>query len=60
LTRVTLRVQCTDLCVPPGNRLHALKGDCAGQHSVAVNDQSRICFRFDDGDAYDIEFRDYH
>lgn len=46
--------------VPPGNRLHALKGDRVGQHAVAVKDQWRICFRFVDGDAYDVEFRDYH
>ncbi len=52
--------QVTDLRVPPGNRLHALKGDRAGQHSIAVNDQWRICFRFDDGDAYEVEFCDYH
>jgi toxin HigB-1 len=46
--------------VPPGNRLHALKGDRAGQHAIAFNDQWRICFRFDDGDAYHVEFCDYH
>ena len=49
-----------DLRVPPGNRLHALKGDRAGQHAIAVNDQWRICFRFEDGDAFDVEFCDYH
>lgn len=49
-----------DLRVPPGNRLHALKGDRTGQHAIAVSDQWRICFRFDDGDAYDVEFCDYH
>lgn len=52
--------QVTDLRVPPGNRLHALKGDREGQHAIAVNDQWRICFRFLDGDAYDVEFCDYH
>ena len=46
--------------VPPGNRLHALRGDRVGQHAIAVNDQWRICFRFEDGDAYDVEFCDYH
>lgn len=55
---VALRIE--DLRVPPGNRLHALKGDRVGQHAIAVNDQWRICFRFDDGDAYDVEFCDYH
>jgi proteic killer suppression protein len=52
--------QVSDLKVPPGNRLHALKGDRAGQHAISVNDQWRICFRFTDGDAYDVEFCDYH
>jgi proteic killer suppression protein len=46
--------------VPPGNRLHALDSDRAGQHSISVNDQWRICFRFEDGDAYDVEICDYH
>jgi proteic killer suppression protein len=49
-----------DLRVPPGNRLHALKGDRQGQHAIAVNDQWRICFRFAEGDAYDVEICDYH
>ena len=49
-----------DLRVPPGTWHHALNGDRAGQHAIAVNDQWRICFRFDDGDAYDVEFCDYH
>jgi len=52
--------QVTDLRVPPGNRLHALKGDRTGQHAIAVNDQWRICFRFEDGEAYEVEFCDYH
>ncbi len=49
-----------DLKVPPGNRLHALAGDREGQFSISVNDQWRICFRFEDGDAFDVEFCDYH
>ncbi len=49
-----------DLRVPPSNRLHALKGDRKGQHSISVNEQWRICFRFIDGDAYDVEITDYH
>ena len=48
------------LRVPPGNRLEALKGDRAGQHSIHVNDQWRICFRWRDGDAYEVEIVDYH
>lgn len=49
-----------DLKVPPSNRLHALKGDRKGQHAISINDQWRICFRFIDGDAYDVEITDYH
>ncbi|RUN75595.1 type II toxin-antitoxin system RelE/ParE family toxin [Sphingomonas sp. TF3] len=43
-----------------GNRLHALKDDRAGQHSISINDQWRICFVWKDGDAYDVEIADYH
>ena len=50
----------TDLKVPPGNRLHQLERDRAGQHSVSINDQWRICFVWIDGDAYDVEITDYH
>lgn len=49
-----------DLKVPPGNRLEKLTKDRAGQYSIRINDQWRICFRFADGDAYDVEFTDYH
>lgn len=49
-----------DLRVPPGNRLERLRGDRAGQHSIRVNDQWRICFRWRDGDSYDVEIVDYH
>jgi proteic killer suppression protein len=48
------------LRVPPGNRLEALKGDRAGQHSIRVNDQFRVCFTWLDGDAYNVEIVDYH
>jgi proteic killer suppression protein len=48
------------LSVPPGNRLEALRGDRAGQHVIRVNDQWRICFRWIDGHAFDVEFCDYH
>ena len=44
----------------PSNRLHALKGDRQGQHSIRINDQYRICFVWDDGDAWDVEVTDYH
>jgi proteic killer suppression protein len=48
------------LATRPGNRLEALKGDRRGQHSIRVNDQWRICFRWSEGHAYDIEIVDYH
>lgn len=60
LEYVHLATCLDDLKVPPGNRLHALADDRMGQHAIAVNDQWRICFRFVDGDAYDVEFCDYH
>lgn len=59
LEYVDLVATLDDLKVPPGNRLHALKGDRHGQHAIAVNDQWRVCFRFIDGDAYDVEVCDY-
>ena len=49
-----------DLRNPPSNRLHALDRDRAGQHSISINAQWRICFVWKDGDAYDVEIVDYH
>jgi proteic killer suppression protein len=49
-----------DLTSPPANRLEKLHGDRAGQHSIRINDQYRICFRWRDGNAYDVEIVDYH
>ena len=49
-----------DLNVPPSNRLHALKGDRKGQFAISINEKWRICFRFVDGDAYNVEIADYH
>lgn len=60
LEYIDLATRLDDLKVPPGNRLHALKDDRAGQHAIAVNDQWRICFRFVAGDAFDVELCDYH
>ena len=60
LEYVDLASKLDDLRTPPGNRLHALEGDRKGQHSISINDQWRICFRFEDGDAYDVEVCDYH
>jgi proteic killer suppression protein len=49
-----------DLREPPGNQLEALKDDRAGQHSIRVNDQWRLCFVWRDGNAYEVEIADYH
>lgn len=63
-TRKLLLLNATEslaeLSVPPGNRLEKLKGDRAGQHSIRINDQWRICFVWRDGNAYDVEITDYH
>jgi toxin HigB-1 len=49
-----------DLRMPPGNRLEKLKGDREGQWSIRINDQWRICFNWENGDAFDVEIVDYH
>ena len=53
-------VDLRDLMIPPSNQLEALKGDRAGQHRIRVNKQWRICFRWQNGDALDVEIVDYH
>ena len=58
LLNVARRIE--DLRVPPGNRLEALKGKRQGQWSVRINDQWLICFRFEAGNAFDVEIVDYH
>lgn len=60
LEYVDLATRLEDLRVPPGNRLHALEGDLEGRHAISINDQWRICFRFCDGDAHDVQITDYH
>ncbi len=60
LEYVDLAIYLSDLKVPPSNRLHALSGDRKGQYSISINDQWRICFRFENGNAYDVEITDYH
>lgn len=60
LEYVHLATNIDDLKVPPGNRLHELKGDREGFHSISINDKWRICFRFIEGDAYEVEIVDYH
>lgn len=49
-----------DLLIPPGNRLEGLSGDREGQHSIRINDQWRICFKWTNGNAVDVEIVDYH
>ena len=49
-----------DLGIPPGNCLEKLTGNRQGQHSIRINDQWRICFRWSEGDAYEVEIVDYH
>jgi proteic killer suppression protein len=49
-----------DLALPPGNRLERLRGDREGQHSIRINDQYRVCFKWREGNAYDVEITDYH
>lgn len=60
LEYIELATCLDDLQVPPSNRLHKLERERQGQYSISVNDQWRICFRFIDGDAYDVEITDYH
>ncbi|MBP9842508.1 MAG: type II toxin-antitoxin system RelE/ParE family toxin [Candidatus Pacebacteria bacterium] len=60
LTLLNAAVNIQDLRVPPGNRLEQLSGTRTGQYSIRINDQWRICFRFEVGDAFDVEIVDYH
>lgn len=60
LDQLALAVSLQDLRVPPANRLEALKGDRKGQHSIRINDQYRVCFRWQPDGAHDVEIVDYH
>jgi proteic killer suppression protein len=60
LVQIDSASELRDLASPPANRLEALKGDRAGQYSVRINDQYRVCFRWRTGDAFEIEIADYH
>ena len=60
LEYIDLATTLDDLRVPPGNRLHALLGSRAGQYSIAINDQWRVCFLWREGDAFEVEITDYH
>ena len=59
LEYVVLATSLDDLKVPPSNRFHQLEQDRKGQYSISVNDQWSVCFRFVDGDAYNVEITDY-
>ena len=60
LMQINAAAELSFLRVPPGNRLERLKGSRAGQHSIRINDQWRICFVWRDGHAFDVEITDYH
>ncbi|MGC2659317.1 MAG: type II toxin-antitoxin system RelE/ParE family toxin [Bryobacteraceae bacterium] len=60
LTQLDIVENLDDLKIPPGNRLEALLGDRKGQHSIRINDQFRVCFRWKPDGAYDVEIVDYH
>ncbi|MEK6410164.1 MAG: type II toxin-antitoxin system RelE/ParE family toxin [Acidobacteriota bacterium] len=60
LRQLEIASKLSDLRVPPGNRLEALKGDRSGQYSIRVNDQFRVCFRWTEAGAEDVEIVDYH
>jgi proteic killer suppression protein len=60
LVQIDSASELRDLASPPANRLEALKGDRAGQYSIRINDQYRVCFQWTDGDAFAVEITDYH
>ena len=60
LRQLEIAGRLEDLRIPPGNRLEALKGGRAGQHSIRINDQFRVCFRWTPVGAEDVEITDYH
>jgi toxin HigB-1 len=60
LQQLNAATRIEDFRLPPSNRLEVLKGDRSGQHSIRVNDQWRICFRFINGDTFDVAITDYH
>ena len=60
LTMLDSATKLEDLRIPPRNRLEKLEHDREGQHSIRINDQFRVCFVWQDGDALDVEITDYH
>ena len=60
LDQINRVAELTELAIPPGNHLERLRGDRAGQHSIRINNQFRVCFRWESEDAHDVEIVDYH
>ena len=60
LSMLDTATKLDDLKMPPGNKLERLTGDRAGQYSIRINDQFRVCFKWHEGDAYEVEVTDYH
>lgn len=60
LTQLNRVLELRELAIPPGNRLERLRGDRDGQHSIRINQQYRVCFRWEEFYAYDVEVTDYH
>ena len=60
LDQLNRALDLNDLSVPPGNRLEMLKGDRKGQSSIRINQRYRVCFRWENGGAYEVEIADYH
>lgn len=60
VAQIDAALSLEDLTIPPSNNLEKLVGDREGQHSIRINDQWRICFRWEEGDAHEVEIVDYH
>ena len=60
LTQLNRVLELPELAIPPGNRLERLRGDRDGQHSIRINQQYRVCFRWEEYYAYEVEVTDYH
>jgi proteic killer suppression protein len=60
LIQLNAATRIENLCLPPSNKLETLTHDRTGQWSIRINDQWRVCFRFENGDAFDVEIVDYH
>ena len=60
LKALDVAARLDDLTIPAGNRLERLKGDQAGRHSIRINDQDRVTFRWEQGHAYEVRVKDYH